>query len=128
VPVIQDLPRARLDEILPHHGGLDGHGAGDQLGERGRLPPGEIGGIGHDTVEDDGIGDEPALDDLPQPRPQLLGRERPQGRQVAHDRGGRVEGAHQILARGGVDAGLPPHGRVDHGQEGGGDMDDRYAP
>ena len=128
VPVVQDLPRPRLGEVLADHGGLDGHGARDELGERGRVPPDDVGGIGHHAVQDDRIGDEPALDDLAQPRPQLVKGERLENGQVAYDGRRRVEGADQVLARRGVDAGLPAHGRVDHGQEGGGDVDDGHAP
>ena len=39
---------------------------------------------------------------------------------------GRVEGADEVLALGGVDAGLAADGRVDHAEQRGGDLDDLH--
>ena len=66
----------------------------------------------------------PALTISAEPGDQLVRRERLQGLEV--DEHGRrlVERADQVLAGGGVDAGLPAHGRVDHGQQRGGDVHD----
>ena len=38
-----------------------------------------------------------------------------------------MEGAHEVLPGGGVDPRLAPDGRVDHGQQGRGDLDDGHA-
>ena len=92
--VVEDLPQPRLSEVLADDGCLDGHRTGDQFGEHGRIPPNGFGGIGHHTIEDDGIGDEPAFDDLAQSRSQLLDRQCLQSGHIAHDGGRRMEGAH----------------------------------
>jgi len=60
----------------------------------GAAPETGFGGIGHHTIEDDGIGDEPAFDDLAQSRSQLLDRQCLQSGHIAHDGGRRMEGTH----------------------------------
>ena len=67
------------------------------------------------------------LDDLGQAGDVVVARQRLQRRQVAQDTGRRVEGADEVLARAGVDAGLAAHGRVDHGEQRRRDVHDGHA-
>ena len=46
------------------------------------------------------------------------------GVQVSEHGGRRVEGSHEVLAFGGVDAGLPADGGVHHAEQAGGHVDD----
>ena len=77
-----------------------------------------------DEVQDGGVGDEAALDDLGHAGNDLVPGQGVQRVQVRQDAGGRVEGAHQVLAFGGVDAGFAAHGGVHHAQQAGGHVDD----
>jgi hypothetical protein len=75
-------------------------------------------------VEDGGVGDESALDDFRHSRDDLVPGQGVQRIQVCQDCGRRVEGAHQVLAFGSVDAGLPAHGGVHHAKQAGRHVDD----
>ncbi len=77
--------------------------------------------------EDGGISDEAAFDDFGHAGNDLVAGQGVQGVQVRQHTGGRVEGAHQVLAFGGVDAGLAAHGGVHHAQQAGGHVDDLDA-
>ena len=117
-----------LLEVADHDVDLDLHRPLHQLAQH-RAVGGERGGIGGlDELQDARVGDEAALDDLAQPRDQVGARQRLQQRQVAEHPGRLVEGADEILAGGGVDAGLAAHGGVDHGQQRGRHVHDRHAP
>ena len=99
----------------------------DELAQLGGVP-GQVRRVGAlDDVEDGGVGDEAALHDLAQPGDELLVRQRLQQRQVAQHAGGLVEGPDEVLAGAGVDAGLAADRGVDHGQQGGGHVDDADA-
>ena len=122
VPVVENLPQAGFGEILPHDGGLDRDGPGDQVGQHWRVPGQAVGGIGQDPVENDRVGDQAALDDLSESGPQLSGRQSGEHLQVGDDGGRRVEGTHQVLACRRVDSRLTAHGGVHHGQKRGGHL------
>ncbi len=125
VAVVEDLPQPLLGEVVGHDARLDPHRALDQLGQH---RPGRVGRVGAlplahlvrlrlDQLEDALVGDETRLDDLRHPRhevPPVQGLERSQ---VAQHPRRRVEGTHEVLALGGVDAGLATHRGVDHGQQ-----------
>ena len=85
------------------------------------------GGVLLDQVEDGRVGDEAALDDLGHAGDDLVLRQRVQRVEVREDTGRRVERAHQVLALGGVDAGLAADGGVHHAQQAGGHVDDLDA-
>ena len=70
-----------------------------------------------DQREDLRVGDEPALDDLAQPGPQLGVRQRAEEGQVAQHAGRLVEGTDQVLPGTGVDAGLAADRGVDHAEQ-----------
>ncbi len=116
------LAQVGLDDL-----DLDRDGPLDQLAQlrRGRH---EVGGVGAlDEGEDLGVGDEAALEDLAEPRDELLAGQRLEQGQVADDPGGLVEGADEVLAGAGVDPGLAADRGVDHGQQRGRHVDDADA-
>jgi hypothetical protein len=76
-------------------------------------------GVGLDQVEDHRVGDEPGLDDLGEAADEVVDREGVQRGEVAEDSGGRVERADEVLAFGGVDAGLAADCGVHHAEHGG---------
>ncbi|EKX63206.1 hypothetical protein STRIP9103_01490, partial [Streptomyces ipomoeae 91-03] len=123
VPVVEDLAAAGLLEVAGDDLGLDPDGPLDQLG--GVRSGGGAGGlrVGLDEVEDHRVGDEAGLDDLGEPGHVVVDRQRLQRGQVAEHTRRRVEGPHEVLALGGVDAGLAADRRVDHGEHGGRDGD-----
>ena len=86
-----------------------------------------VGRVFLDELQDALIGDEAALDDLGHAGDQLVLGQRGQGVEVHQHAGRRVEGADQVLALGGVDAGLAAHRGVDHAQQRGRDVDDLDA-
>ena len=124
VAVVEDLPQRGLFEVGRHHIGLDLHGPADQLGQdvSCRVEGGLR--VGLDDAQDLGIGDETGLDDLGQPCDDLVAWDRFQGRDVDEDGVGFVEGADEVLACIGVDAGLTADCRVDHRQQCCRDVDD----
>src|SRR5699024_6659961 len=73
---------------------------------------------------DGGIGDETGLDDLGEAGEEFVLRQGAQRVEVDEDPGRGVEGPDQVLAFGGVDAGLAADGGIDHTQDGGGEVDD----
>jgi hypothetical protein len=79
------------------------------------------------AAEDHRIGDEAALDHLAEARDEVGLGQRVEDVDVTEHAGGRVEGADEVLALGGVDAGLPADGRVDHPEQGGGHLHDAHA-
>ena len=125
-------------ERLPPHAGPGGGGLAEVDGDHRRLDrdrplhelrearPGGVGAVGKvllDEAQDLRVGDEAALDHLGQPGPDVTRREGVEEGQVAQHRARLVEGAHQVLARRQVDAGLAAHRGVDHGQHRRGDAD-----
>ena len=80
-----------------------------------------------DQLQDLRVGDESGLDDLGEPADVVVDRQRVQRGQVAQHPGRGVEGADEVLALGGVDAGLAADGGVDHGEHGRGDGDPAHA-
>ena len=77
------------------------------------------GRVGVEQVEDRAVGDEAALDHLGQPRAELRLGQAGQRVGVGEDGGRRVEGADQVLAGTGVDAGLAADRGVDHAEQAG---------
>ena len=69
------------------------------------------------------IGDHAVLDDLGEALVQLAGRKFLQDVRVGHDQRWMMHGAQQVFSRSRVDAGLSADRAVNHGQEGGGDLD-----
>ncbi len=118
VSVVQDLAETGLLEVHADDVGLDPDGPLDELDEVRSVGARGAGRVGLDEVEDRGIGDEPRLDDLREAGDEVRRRQRGQDVEVAHDADRRVEGSDEVLALGGVDAGLAPDGRVDHGEQG----------
>ncbi len=106
VAVVEDLPQPGLLQVRGDDLRLDPDRPLDQLG-RVRAHRGAGGlGVGLDRVQDHRVGDEPRLDDLGQTGDVVVHGQRVQRGQVAQHTGRRVEGADQVLALGGVDAGL----------------------
>jgi hypothetical protein len=68
-----------------------------------------------------------ALDHLGQARDALVVREGAQRGHVAQHEVGLIEGAHQVLAAGPVEAGLAPHRAVHHGQQRGGHLAESHT-
>jgi hypothetical protein len=100
-------------------GGLDGRGAGDDVGQDGRVAAEEGGGgplVGQRGGELP-VAHEGVLGHLAESGPVLPVGEARQGVDVADDRHRLVEGADEVLALGQVDAGLAADRRVDLGQE-----------
>ena len=127
VAVVEDLAQAGFLQVLGDDAGFDGDGALDELTQ-------DVGAGIRDglrillhEVKDGGIGDEAALDDLRHAGDDLVLGQGVQRVQVGEHGGGRVEGAHEVLAFGRVDPGLAAHGRVDHAEEAGGHVDDLDA-
>ncbi|KAI3485871.1 hypothetical protein L1887_50669 [Cichorium endivia] len=89
----------------PEDGGADGGSAGLELGKV------------------DGVPDGGCLDHLSHAVAELSGREGLEPGSVDEDVVRLVEAADEVLAERVVDGGLAADGRVDHGEEGGGDLD-----
>ncbi len=123
VPVVQDLPQARLVQVFRHHLGLDPDGALDEFARVRAVGDGGPLGVGSDQVEDDRVGDEPRLDDFGQAGHVVLAGQRLERDQVGEHAGRRVERADQILAFGDVDGGLAAHRGVGHAEQRGRDED-----
>jgi len=123
VPVVQDLPQARLVQVLRHHLGLDSDGALDELARVRAVRDGGPLGVGSHQVEDDRVGDEPRLDDFGQAGHVVLAGQRLERDQVGEHPGRRVERADQVLACCDVDGGLAAHRGVGHGEQRGRDQD-----
>ena len=117
MPVVEDLPQARLVQVLGYHLGLDRDGAFDQLARVRAVRDHRALRIRPDQVEDDRVGDEPGLDDLGQPADIVLARQRLQRDQVGEHASRRVERADQVLALGDVDGGLAAHRGVGHAEQ-----------
>jgi hypothetical protein len=107
--------------------GLDPDGALDQLAKCGVAGRTRRSGVRLDQVEDRGIGDETALDDLGQAAHDLGNGQGREVGEVADHAEGLVEGSDQVLARVDVDTGLSANSSVDHAQQGRGQVDDRDA-
>lgn len=120
VPVVEDLAHPGLAQVAGDHVGLHPDRPFDQLARHG---PGRVGGrhrVRLDEVQDRRVGDEAALDDLGHPGGQLGRRQAVERGEVGEHPHGRVEGTHEVLAGGGVDAGLAAHRGVDHAEQRGG--------
>ena len=90
---------AGLLEVADDHVDLDPDRPLDQLAQRPASPASSVVGIGGlDQVEDRGVGDEAALDDLAQAGDEVGPRQGAQQVEVAQHAGGLVEGADQVLA------------------------------
>ena len=85
-------------------------------------------GVGLDHVEDHGVGDESRLHDLGHARDDLVARQRLQRGEVDEHRERLMEGADQVLACIGVDAGLAADRGVHHGEQRGRHVHDVDAP
>src|SRR5699024_3384268 len=125
VPVVEDLAAAGFRDVLGHDFGLDSDGAFDEFSEHGAVDGADPAlRMGGDEVENGGIGDETGLDDLGEAGEEFVRRQGAQRVEVDEDPGRGVEGPDEVLAFGGVDAGLAADGGIDHTQDGGGDVDD----
>ena len=82
------------------------------------LKPGEKGGIPQ----------QPVFHHLAIAREEIAGRQRAKDADVGQHQRGLVEGADQVLAMGGVDAGLAANGTVDLRQKRGRDLHEAHAP
>jgi hypothetical protein len=114
-------------QVTGHGARLDRDPLDDELGDDGRQRVGDPSGSRLDQVEDRRIGDEAALDHLGEAAAQLGGRQRREHVQVAQHADGFVERADEVLALGGVDAGLAPDGGVDHAEHGRRHVDESHA-
>jgi hypothetical protein len=119
VAVVEDLAQPALAQVFADDPRLHTDRA---LDEFARMVLARL-----DQVQNHGIGDEAALHDLGHAGGEVPGRKGVEGRQIAEDGGGRVERAHQVLARGGVDAGLSADRGVDHAEQTRRDVHDRDA-
>ena len=75
VPVVEDLPQPRLPEVLGDDVGLDLDGPVHEFGDDVVVVAQGVPRVLLDEVEDDRVGDEPALDHLGQAGAQVRGRE-----------------------------------------------------
>ena len=118
VPVVEDLPQRRLAQVGGDDVGLDLDGPLDELAQE--RPVGSSSGhwVGLDQLEDAGVGDEAALDDLGQAGDEVGPGQRLERVEVAEHAGRRVERADEVLALGGVDPGLAADGGVHHAEQG----------
>ncbi|ELT44900.1 hypothetical protein G205_08608 [Arthrobacter nitrophenolicus] len=126
VPVVEDLPQTGLFQVLGDYLCLDGDGPLDQFPDGLGVRVNNSRGVPLHQVQDGGIGDEAAFDDLGHSGNDFVPGQRVQGVQVGQDRRRRVERAHQVLALGGVDAGFSTHGGVHHAEQAGGHVDDLH--
>ena len=126
VAVVERLAQPGLLQVLRHHVRLDADGALDEL-RQGAVDVEARGRVGLVEVQDRGVGDETGLDDFGGTGDELRVRQGAQEVEVHEDARRLVERADQVLARGGVDAGLAADGRVDHGQQRGGHLVDLDA-
>ena len=118
VPVVEDLAQAGFLEVAGDDLGLDPDGALDQLGGVRTAGDAAPGRVLLDQLQDGRVGDESGLDDLGETADVVVDRQRVQRGQVAQHPGRGVEGADEVLALGGVDAGLAADRRVDHAEHG----------
>lgn len=79
-------------------------------------------------VEEAGIAEKPVLHHLAVTRKEVAGGQRFQHRGVGQHEGGLVEGADEVLAVDGIDAGLAADGTVDLRQERRRDLHEAHAP
>ena len=141
VAKVEQVAQAALALVRRHDLGLDAGGADhDALehvadgGEAGRR----VRGAGADGVEDGGrvlleggelglVPDGGRLDHLGHAVDELAHGQRLEEGEVDVDAAGLPEGADQVLAHGRVDGRLAADGRVDHGEQGGGHLDEADA-
>ena len=126
VAVVEDLAQRRLLEVDAHDVGLHLDRAPHQFGQHLAVDVERRVGVGVEEFEDARVGDEAALDDLGRPGDEITPRQGAQQVEVAHDGGRFVERADEVLALGGVDAGLPADGGVDHAEQRGRHLHDRH--
>ena len=127
VAVVQDFAAAGFAQVLGDDFRLHAHAAFDELTHHGGLRVAHGLRVCLDQVENLGVCDEAALDDLTHAGQQLMLGQGAQGTNLAEHRGGRPECADQVLTLGGVDAGLTAHGGVHHAEQGGRNVDDAHA-
>ena len=127
VAVVQDFAAAGLAQVLRDNFSLHAHAALNEFTHDGGLRVAHSLRVRLDQVEDFGVGDEAALDDLTHTGQQFVLGQSAQGANLAEHRGGRPERTHQVLTLGGVDAGLTTHSRIHHAEQGGRNVDDAHA-
>ena len=127
VPVVEDLPLPGLAQVGRDHPGLDRDGPLHDLPEL--IGAGIQGGrrIGFDDLEYPLVLDETGLDRFGETGGDVIGAEPSEHVEVLDHGDRRVEGAHQVLALGGVDARLASHRGIDHRGHGGGDLQHVHA-
>ena len=127
VAVVQDFAAAGFAQVLGDDLSLHTHAAFDELAHDGGLRIAHGLRIRLNQVENLGVCDEAALDDLTHAGQQLMLGQGAQGANLAEHCGGRPERADQVLTLGGVDAGLTTHGGVNHAQQGGRNVHHAHA-
>ena len=135
VPQVERDPTVGRDSLTfvgGHHRDLGPRRPFDQLRDGTRVEAGRVasrdrGAVRLEQLEQPLVAEGRHLDRLAQRGPKLSLGERPERVDVDDDRARLVEGPHQVLALGEVDAGLATDGRVDLGDEGGRDLDEPDA-
>ena len=127
VAVVQNLAAAGLAQVLGDNLRLHAHAALNELAHHGGLRIAHGLRVCLNQVENLGVCDEAALDDLTHAGQQLVLGQGAQGANLAEHRGGRPERADQVLTLGGVDAGLTAHGGVHHAEQGGRNVHHAHA-
>jgi hypothetical protein len=127
VPVVEELPLPLLGQVVADHLSLDRDRPLDELARVRALRRLRGLRVLLDQLEDPRVVGEADLDDLGQPGDVVVLGQRLQGGEVAQHTGRRVERAHEVLAGGGVHAGLAPDGRVDHAEQGRRDVHHGHA-
>ena len=117
VAEVQKLALSVFPLVLTHHGGLDLHIAPDHFIHMGTDVP------GHEKAVEIPIGNEAVLEGLRHAAGKGVRRQGPEGIRIADHHFWLVEGPRQILPRRQIDGGLPSHGGIGRGQEGGGHLD-----
>ena len=127
VAVVQDFAAAGFAQVLGDDLRLHAHAAFNEFTHHGGLRVAYGVRVRLNQVEDFGVCDEAALDDLTHAGQQLMLRQGAQGADFAEHCGGRPERADQVFTLGGVDAGLTAHGGVHHAEQGSRNVNDAHA-
>ncbi len=113
--------------VVADDGGFEGAGAEDGFGLGVAVAGDDGGDVLVAPLEEDLVTDEAGFDDLGIAGAEFADRQGGEGVGVGEDDAGLVEGAEEVLAVAGVDAGLAADGAVDLGEQGGGNLDEGQA-
>ena len=128
VAVVQSRPHTRLFAlVLADNARLDRHAAPDRLCRGLAIELEDRLGVLLEKRQQSFVSDEGVLDDLCPAGEVLAGRQRPQGRHVGDHHARLVERADHVLRARMIDADLAADRSVDHGEQAGGRVDQRYA-